>query len=130
MKNYLTILFAMTIILSFNFVSIENNKALGAMFSWEKMIHDFGEIKINEPVTNEFSFQNTGDQPLIIISTKASCGCTVAKYTKGEILPGEYGSVTATYNAAKTGAFSKTVTVNANAGSTDIKLQIHGEVMP
>ena len=98
-----------------------------AVFSWEATTHDFGAVKQNTPVTHEFTFTNTGDVPLIISSVQASCGCTVTSFTKDPIEPGGQGFVTATYNAAKAGQFTKTVTVNSNA--EQVILTVKGEVV-
>ena len=59
-----------------------------AVFKWINTMHDFGEIPTGNPVTHKFTFTNTGDIPLVISSAKASCGCTVADYTKEAIAPG------------------------------------------
>ncbi len=98
-------------------------------FNWAETSFDFGKIKVNKPVTHEFSFINAGDAPLVITSVQASCGCTVAKYSKDAIAPGSSGYVTATYNAARVGVFTKTVTVNANTGSGAVVLTVKGEVV-
>lgn len=98
-------------------------------FSWTTTTHDFGKIKVNKPVTHEFKFTNAGDGTLVISSVQASCGCTVTDYTKDPIPAGAEGYVKATYNAAKVGAFTKTVTVNANAGEGVVQLVVKGEVV-
>ncbi len=98
-------------------------------FNWNLTTYDFGKIPLNKPVTHEFKFTNTGDAPLVISSVQASCGCTVTEYSKDPIPPGTEGFVKATYNAAKPGAFTKTVTVNANAKESLVKLIIKGEVV-
>ena len=98
-------------------------------FTWAETSFDFGKIKVNKPVTHEFSFINGGDSPLVITSVQASCGCTVAKYSKDPISPGSSGFVTATYNAAKVGVFTKTITVNANTGTGTVLLTVKGEVI-
>ena len=100
-----------------------------ANFLWIVTSHDFGKIKANKPVTHEFRFTNSGDAPLVISSVQASCGCTVTDYSKDPIPPGSEGYVKATYNAAKLGVFSKTVTVNANAAESVVQLTIKGEVV-
>jgi hypothetical protein len=97
-------------------------------FAWTTTTHDFGKIRLNVPVTHEFRFTNTGDGPLIISSVQASCGCTVADYSKDPIAPGAEGYVKATYNAARPGVFSKTITVTANSEESVVKLIIKGEV--
>ena len=98
-------------------------------FNWAETSFDFGQIKVNSPVTHEFSFVNAGDAPLVITSVQASCGCTVTKYSKDPISPGSSGFVTATYDAAKVGVFTKTVTVQANTDGGSVLLTIKGEVV-
>jgi hypothetical protein len=84
---------------------------------------------LNNPVTHEFKFTNTGNAPLVISSVQASCGCTVTEYSKEPIPVGGQGYVKATYNAAKLGVFTKSVTVNANAEESVVQLTIKGEVV-
>ena len=98
-------------------------------FLWLATTYDFGKITVNKPVTHEFRFTNSGDGPLVISSVQASCGCTVTDYSKDPIPSGSEGYVKATYNAAKVGVFSKTVTVNANAEESVVQLTIKGEVV-
>jgi hypothetical protein len=101
-----------------------------AAFNWNVTTFDFGKIALNKPVTHEFKFTNSGSDALVIASVQASCGCTVAEYSKEPIAPGGQGFVKATYNAAHAGVFNKTITVNANTGGNAVVLNISGEVMP
>ncbi|MBX2961599.1 MAG: DUF1573 domain-containing protein [Cyclobacteriaceae bacterium] len=100
-----------------------------AAFAWDEIVHDFGKIRLNEPVVHEFTFTNSGDEPLVIATVQASCGCTVTEYTKDPIPSGGKGFVKATYNAAKAGVFSKTVTITANTIENTVELTIKGEVV-
>jgi hypothetical protein len=104
------------------------SKFAEAAFNWTATTFDFGKIKQNKAVSHEFKFTNTGDAALVISSVQASCGCTVTDYSKDPIMPGAEGFVKATYNAAKLGQFSKTVTVNANTDDAIVQLTINGEV--
>jgi hypothetical protein len=97
-------------------------------FDWAETSFDFGKVIYKAPVTHEFRFVNKGSEPLLITSVQASCGCTVAKYTKDPIAPGAEGFVTATYDAATKGIFNKTITVNANTQDGIVLLGIRGEV--
>jgi hypothetical protein len=112
-------------------VKVKPSKALvdQPVFSWTSTSHDFGKIKVGVPVTHEFTFTNTGDVPLIITTVQASCGCTVADYTKEPIAPKGKGFIKATFNAASIGVFSKTLTVNANTEEGVVYLSIKGEVV-
>jgi len=100
-----------------------------AVFNWSKSTHDFGRIAQGKPVTAEFSFKNKGELPLVINYAKGSCGCTGVDYPKEPILPGQSGTIKATFNAAAPGAFNKTVTVESNAESGIQTLYIKGEVV-
>lgn len=100
-----------------------------AIFNWSETSFDFGKIKQNVPATHEFTFVNKGNAPLVISSVQASCGCTVAEYSKEPVAPGQRGFVKATYNAAKGGVFTKTVTINSNTDQSVITLTIKGEVV-
>lgn len=105
------------------------NPGDNAEFKWNETSFDFGKIKLNVPVTHEFTFTNKGNATLTISSVQASCGCTVAQYSKEPIEPGQQGFVKATYNAAKAGVFTKTVTINANTEIATVVLTIKGEVV-
>lgn len=97
---------------------------------WDKLVNDFGDIAFNVPKTAEFTLTNAGKEPLIISSARASCGCTNLKYASEPILPGKSTVISATYNAASQGVFTKTVTVQTNADANPVVLQIKGNVLP
>jgi hypothetical protein len=102
--------------------------ASAAAFSWATTVCDFGSIKAGIPVSFEFRFINTGMAPLVIASATASCGCTIAAYTKEPVEKDKGGVVRVSYNAAHTGKFSKTVVVAANIPEGPVILTIKGEV--
>lgn len=97
--------------------------------TWKSELIDLGEIPQNKPKAIEFEFKNTGKTAVIITDVKASCGCTATDYTKTPIKPGETAKVTATYNAANKGAFTKTVTVTTNAETAPKVLSFKGTVI-
>lgn len=99
-----------------------------AEIEFTSLVHDFGPVEKGVPAEATFSFENTGLAPLIITQVKGSCGCTVTDYTKQKILPGKQGMVKATYNAAKVGAFNKSIKVTSNALGEPLTLYIKGVV--
>ena len=105
------------------------NVLRAALFNWSNATYDFGRIPQNKPVTATFAFTNKGDIPLLINGAKGSCGCTGVEYTKEAILPGQSGTVKATFNAAAPGAFNKSVTVESNAEGGIAVLYFKGEVV-
>src|SRR6476469_3626516 len=87
-----------------SFVAFTAMKTLvEAEFKFVEESYDFGKTPQGKPVTHEFKFTNTGDEPLIISSVEASCGCTVPTYSKVPVLKGESGIISATFNAAGVG---------------------------
>lgn len=97
-------------------------------YAWNETTHDFGLIKQNDPAAVTFTVKNNGTAPLIITAAKSSCGCTVAEYTKEPIKPNETGIVKATYNSARVGVFTKTVTVTYDGIAAPDVLTIKGNV--
>lgn len=107
--------------------------AQGPAIEFVTTSHDFGNIREKgDPVTCEFEFTNTGDEPLVIISANASCGCTRPEFPKKPIKPGKTGKITVTYlPAGRPGEFAKTVKVRTNAKRPkSVSLKINGVVLP
>lgn len=92
--------------------------------------YDFGNIKENGGnVSCYFEFENSGSQPLIVISAKTSCGCTQPEYPKKPIKKGERAKIKVTYlPKGRPGAFDKTIMIKTNAGTK--YLRIKGYVIP
>ncbi len=82
------------------------------------------------PQTCTFGFTNMGTTPLIINQAYASCGCTVATYTKTPVQPGERGEVNVKYNGKGKypGHFKKTVSIRSNAKNEVVRLTIEGNM--
>lgn len=100
-----------------------------ALFRWGKTTHDFGRIAQGKPVVAEFTFTNTGELPLLIAQAKGSCGCTGVDYPKERIMPGQSGLIKATFNAAASGTFNKSVLVESNAEGGIVALYVKGNVV-
>lgn len=99
--------------------------------SFDKTTYNYGTFSESTPIQKcVFTFTNTGDQPLVINSAVASCGCTVPKYTKSPIKPGETGTINVTYNGKGKfpGHFKKTITVRTNGVPEMVRLYIEGDM--
>ncbi len=94
---------------------------------WTKVEHDFGEIDKGQKQSYTFTFKNTGDNPLVIASATAGCGCTVPKKPEEPIKPGETGELEVSYNGSGNGNISKDVTVvlNTEEGVDKLKIRAH-----
>lgn len=90
--------------------------AAGPQIKFDTMARDFGTLSQgDEPVQLTYQFTNTGDAPLVIISAKASCGCTHPKYPDAPIPPGQSGTITLRFNPRnQLGEVNKSVTVRTN----------------
>lgn len=96
--------------------------------SFESEVVDYGTIEKGADGQREFTFTNTGKEPLIITNACGSCGCTVPSWPKEPIAPGASATIKVKYDTQRVGPINKSVTVNSNA-STPVKvLRIKGQV--
>ena len=102
------------------------NPKYGIEFNETK--HDFGKITYQGDGSVDFEFTNTGTAPLMINNVTSSCGCTIPKWTKEPVQPGEKGKISVKYDTKRVGPFSKPVRVYSNATETPITLTITGTV--
>ncbi|MBN9283117.1 MULTISPECIES: DUF1573 domain-containing protein [Flavobacterium] len=102
---------------------------VGSPVQWKAETVELGEIPQGKPVKIDFEFKNTGKTAVIITNVKASCGCTATDYTKSPVAPNETAKITATFNAAAKGVFTKTVTVTTNAEEAPKVLVFKGTVI-
>lgn len=105
--------------------------ATGPAIAVDKDVHDYGDVPYGGDGTCEFKVTNTGTEPLIMSKCKGSCGCTVPKCDTNPIAPGETSIITVKYDTKRTGAISKSVTINSNAVNEPTKVvRITGNVGP
>ena len=108
-------------------VKVQEN---GPEISFEKLVHDYGDVPFNGNGECEFVFTNTGNEPLIVQKPKSSCGCTVPSWPKEPILPGESDVIKVTYRTSRAGIINKSVTVTSNAKeNSTVVLRIKGRVL-
>ncbi len=93
--------------------------------------HDFGSIAQNSSHKYVYSFTNTGKEPLVITNAKGSCGCTVPRWPKEPIAPGEKGEIEIVYKPGKQkNKQSKTITITANTEPANTLLKVNANVIP
>jgi hypothetical protein len=93
---------------------------------FDKLVHDFGEVKAETDNFVEVKVTNTGKRPLIISDVSASCGCTMPKKPEGPIAPGASDIIEVKFHSkpGQLGEVSKTVTVTANTEEVIHKFEI------
>ena len=133
--KFITLIALSSMIMSFNVLPgmqfsqrNEFTNAESSALVWKSEEIDLGKIPQGKPVTVQFDFTNTGKDPVIIASVATSCGCTIADYSKKPIPENEKSTITATYNAANPGAFTKAITVTFSNNEIKI-LNIKGTVI-
>ena len=106
------------------------NEDTRPVITFEETTHNFKTIEYKGDGSCEFTFENTGEEPLLLTKVRSSCGCTVPKtWPKKPIKPGETGSITVKYNTRIKGAFSKSIRVYSNAKNSPTTLRIKGKVV-
>jgi archaellum component FlaF (FlaF/FlaG flagellin family) len=100
-----------------------------AEITFEKLEHDYGEVKQNGNGVCEFKYTNTGSVPLVLSKVRSSCGCTVPKWSKEPLMPGQSASITVKYNTSSVGPINKSITVESNAKTSRVRLLIKGKVV-
>lgn len=108
------IILGLSAVCLFMVANTTNVNAQGPSLSATSMTVDFGEVAYGGDGTREFTFTNTGSEPLLITNAKGSCGCTVPEWPKEPIRVGGTGVIKIKYDTKRSGAISKTVTVTTN----------------
>ncbi len=102
----------------------------GPQLSLDKDIHDYGTMLQNGDGLCHFTVTNSGNEPLIISNAKGSRGCTVPKWSKEPIMPGETTVIDVKYATNRIGPINKSVTISSNAVNTPTKvIRIKGKVI-
>jgi len=108
----------------------DNTPANGPKIEFSALEHNYGQVDKGGDGNCEFTFTNTGNEPLILSNVRASCGCTTPSWTQAPVMPGQTGTIKVKYNTNNVGAFNKSVTVTSNAvDNPRVVLKIKGNVI-
>ncbi len=103
----------------------------GPKITFEKVIHDFGEVGPGTKNTGEFKITNTGDGVLEITKVPYCCG-VITKLSKKKYAPGESGTVIVTFNASRfRGRLTRHMYVNSNDKARPrVRLTVKAKIVP
>lgn len=88
---------------------------LSPTITFEKLMHDFGDVGPGTSHLSEFKFTNTGDGILRIGEIGKTCGCTPFSLAKREYAPGESGTLKVQYYSdTQRGSTAKQLFVYSN----------------
>lgn len=115
-----------SILLSFGFLLTTAQPVI--KFSDSKQ--NFGFVKQGKMVELEFSFTNTGNQPLIITETKVECSCTTVEKPGAPVAPGQKGVIKVRFNTASVyDRQDRTVEIISNDPKSPAKIRFKGVVL-
>ena len=99
--------------------------------TFEKVVHDFGDVGPQTKHYCEFKFTNTGSGILRIADVNETCGCTPFSLAKTQYAPGESGTLKVQYNAEEHfGQVAKNLYVRSNDKTNpDVTLAIKATIM-
>jgi len=94
--------------------------------------HHFGRIMENKGnVRHKFTFTNTGSIPLTITNIRTTCGCTVPRWSREQVLPGNDGFFEIELDpSGYSGPFHKTIQVQSTARNSNMFVTISGVIIP
>lgn len=85
---------------------------------WDRLEVDLKVELGADEVVAEFGFKNDGKEPVRIVSTTPSCGCTVTSLEKTDFAPRESGVVQVVFSiGSRQGKQNKTITVVVDSSS-------------
>ncbi len=84
--------------------------------TFDRLVHDFGDVGLKNQKLCEFRFTNTGDGILKIGQVTKSCGaCTAFQLDKGQYEPGESGTLKVKFHSdTQFGQMTKNLTIHSN----------------
>lgn len=101
------------------------------MMEFDQRSYEFGTVDEGDVIEGTFKITNSGKSDLVILSAKASCGCTVPTWPKDPIKPGETADLTFKFNTrGKPNKQNKSITIKSNAEKPTEVLRIKGFVTP
>lgn len=127
-RMLLTVIIALLVAPAFAQTTAAGKKAEDFV-KFKESKYNFGKIKQGTPVTHDFQFTNISGDKVIIETATASCGCTTPKWPEAPVAKGSSDKITAGFNAASAGPFSKDITIRVKGADIPVVITITGEVV-
>ena len=99
-----------------------------AEIEFDKIAHDYGALEVGDVKTGIFTYTNVGNRPLVLFDVIVSCDCTEVEWQKEPVMPGKTGIIKVIYTAKTPGMIAKQITVQSNAQTDRVRLQLKGNV--
>jgi len=138
MKKIMFFFSIFMVIVSFSFAQNKGKRDIEPPFThkvttsaeieFDMVTFDYGTLEMGEVKTGVFTYKNTGNKPLVLFDVIVSCDCTEVEWQKEPVMPGKTGTIKAVYTAKTAGVIAKQITVQSNALTDRIRLQLKGKV--
>lgn len=99
------------------------------VITFNELAHDYGTMYQHGDGNTVFVYTNEGKEPLILSRVKSSCGCTIPKWSRQPLMPGQSDTIKVKYDTKRLGSFHKSITITSNAKTPTVVLKIKGKVM-
>jgi hypothetical protein len=99
---------------------------VGPKATFEKKGLVFKDVNEGDVLEFSYTFTNTGNSDLKLLSVKPTCGCTVAEYPKEFIKPGETKTIDVTFDTeGRPGYQAKGVNIETNGGPVSLVFEAY-----
>lgn len=89
----------------------------------------FGRLHSGETARLEAGFCNRGGEPLVVVRSESSCGCTSLEYDAQPIMPGDTLRVAVRFDTSgQRGWFFKVLRVYFSGGERPLRLYVEADV--
>ncbi|MGL4596315.1 MAG: DUF1573 domain-containing protein [Bacteroidia bacterium] len=101
-----------------------------AVLTFDELKHNFGFIRVGEVVSHNYTFTNTGDEPLIITDAEVACECTKVEFPKAPIGKGQKAEIKVSFDSKNTiDRQERTILVKSNAKNSPVTLTFKAVVL-
>lgn len=90
---------------------------------------DCGQILFCNPAAITVELRNNTAQAVTIKGVDTGCGCTVAEYDRGQIMPGTTTKVKLNFDAKQLGHFVRLVRIIDSGDTTPAEINVRGQVV-
>ncbi|MDH5379848.1 MAG: DUF1573 domain-containing protein [Cyclobacteriaceae bacterium] len=133
MKTLLSFLFGIFVVVFASAQTTEetSSEKPGPRIVFGESTFEFGDINQGDQVEHTFKFENTGTEPLILTNVQTTCGCTVPKWPREPILPGQSADIVVKFNSTgKMGKVNKIIKVISNSVEPVTQISITTNILP
>lgn len=93
--------------------------------------HDAGRVRQGRTIRHQYTFANTGREPLLIEAVYGSCSCILLDHPADAVAPGKQGAITVAFDTRHLrGRQQQAIVVAANTAPAQTTLYLSALVKP